>query len=822
MCKREARILPPLDELQPDQGLNIEMFGIAPPQTTLRLLAMSDVTGINALGPKKPLTFDGQHVSVIYGTNGVGKSGYTRILKHSCGARFHGSLLQDISGEVAVQQKCKITYRQDEVESNLDWEPGTGVHNDLREISVYDTEEARFYITADNELTFEPGLLRVLSNLSDVSDRLRDRFINEVATNVSHKPAMPASFAQTSSANWYAAMTAKTKNIPTACNWSAEDEKALADLRARLAETNPADKARNVRKHKTNLETLVLALESDVKNISAEQLKELLQLKDKKEKARKAADEYASKVFAGAPLDGVATDTWKVLWEAARSFSESEAYPTHTFPHTDEDAHCVLCQQTLDTNGRERLKSFESYVKGHLESAAKNEEKILIERFSVLDSFVGLDELPDRLDLCGLDDEITSEQCKTLVACLHDRRNNFLTSYIVNEESIDVNVIDVLKALIAGKEATAHTYEDDAKAENRPESLLKFNELSAKKWLSEQKQAIEDELERLKKIALLDKAQSLTNTKALTTKKTELSEHLVTQAFIDRFQAELDALGASHINVTLEQKKGAKGRVKYQVKIRNNRTSAKTAEILSEGEFRIVSIAAFLADVTGSESRAPIVFDDPISSLDMDFEEAVVDRLVTLSADRQVIVFTHRISLMVMLEDACEAKDLEISVSSLRREAWGAGDPGGPPVMSQRCDKALNGLLARLTEASKARKEQGEDVYRVLFKALSGDIRITVEKLIESDLFNDVIHRFRRGLKTMGKLRKLSVITLNDCLLLEEMMTKYSRYEHAQPQESPGKVMEPEKIREDLEKLANWRKEFTARNASSSRPAQEP
>ena len=67
-------------------------------------------------------------------------------------------------------------------------------------------------------------------------------------------------------------------------------------------------------------------------------------------------------------------------------------------------------------------------------------------------------------------------------------------------------------------------------------------------------------------------------------------------------------------------------------------------EVLSEGESKIVSIAAFLADVTGKSKKAPFIFDDPISSLDQNFEEAVVQRLIELSHDKQVLIFTHRLS----------------------------------------------------------------------------------------------------------------------------------------------------------------------------------
>ncbi|MEX0634925.1 AAA family ATPase [Serratia ureilytica] len=83
----------------------------------------------------------------------------------------------------------------------------------------------------------------------------------------------------------------------------------------------------------------------------------------------------------------------------------------------------------------------------------------------------------------------------------------------------------------------------------------------------------------------------------------------------------------------------------------------KPQNILSEGERRIISLAAFLADVSDKPGAAPFVFDDPISSLDNDFEWHVACRLVELAKSRQVLVLTHRLSLYGALEDV--AKKLE-------------------------------------------------------------------------------------------------------------------------------------------------------------------
>ncbi|MFC0571556.1 AAA family ATPase [Paraburkholderia solisilvae] len=89
-----------------------------------------------------------------------------------------------------------------------------------------------------------------------------------------------------------------------------------------------------------------------------------------------------------------------------------------------------------------------------------------------------------------------------------------------------------------------------------------------------------------------------------------------------------------------------KGRISFALKLRDTKQNAAAHAVLSEGESRIVALAAFLADITGSGQSTPFVFDDPISSLDQEFEERVADRLVELSRTRQVIVFTHRLSLL--------------------------------------------------------------------------------------------------------------------------------------------------------------------------------
>ena len=72
-------------------------------------------------------------------------------------------------------------------------------------------------------------------------------------------------------------------------------------------------------------------------------------------------------------------------------------------------------------------------------------------------------------------------------------------------------------------------------------------------------------------------------------------------------------------------------------------------DIFSEGEYRCIALAAFLAELVTSRLHSGIIFDDPMSSLDHIHRKSVAARLVEESQHRQVIVFTHNITFLYEL-----------------------------------------------------------------------------------------------------------------------------------------------------------------------------
>jgi energy-coupling factor transporter ATP-binding protein EcfA2 len=820
LCKREAvGNLGSSDDTSP-KPIPDDAFKSAQGQEPLRLKAIKDVVGINAMAPRKPLEFGSQSLAIIYGVNGAGKSGYMRLLKHVCGARAPGSLLENVFVAPSQDQECKIDYTLDGQDHELEWVSAKGVIGNLKDVAIYDTDCAYVYVDKEHEVSYEPPLLGLFRQLVVVCGQVDQVLRKEIESNLSALPKLLDEYVGTDEASWFKKIdnNTSTEDVTSHCTWTDDETEAWNTLNQRLSEADPQSKANSLRKSKEHLVRLIKLLTVTKTQLSDAAFEEFLKAKEEAKTKRRAASEDADRIFTNAPLDGVASESWRLLWKQARRFSEEIAYPANLFPNTDAEARCVLCQQPLADDAKERLLSFESFVKGSLEQEASEAEQ-KIKRISEEQTDLPEGEQLDlMLDLAGVTEEALHKSVSTYCLMLRPRQEQFGAEYDLAKLSALPND-EVLNGLVSleknlGDQASA--YERDAQTSDRTAHLKQRHELETKKWLSEQRASIESEIERQKNITFLKKSRRLTNTKALTGKASSLSEELVTDAFKKRFEDELNLLGATRLRVRIEKVKATKGQVLHKLTLCDANMAAHTRDVLSEGEFRIVSIAAFLADVVTEDYNVPFIFDDPISSLDQDYEERVAERLVRLAQSRQVIVFTHRLSLLSALENSSEKLGVDNQVVSLQRESWGTGEPGNPPLPAQKPKKALNTLLnERLPKARKVYKETGRSEYMVHAKALCSDIRITIERLIENDLLADVVQRFRRPINTKGKLHKVAKIISNDCEYIDTMMTKYSQYEHAQPGEAPIELPEPDELEQDLKELKAWLDEFSGREVAA-------
>lgn len=137
-----------------------------------------------------------------------------------------------------------------------------------------------------------------------------------------------------------------------------------------------------------------------------------------------------------------------------------------------------------------------------------------------------------------------------------------------------------------------------------------------------------------------------TTESSLTTLCTVLYRNNLKQALISEFRIELDKLGMGDLKVDLVVDDLLVDSSQIAIKLVNN---INVDGVLSEAELKCAALALFLAECNLMEVKQPVVFDDPVNSLDAQIIQNLAERLLELNY--QVIVFTHNDILSSELAD---------------------------------------------------------------------------------------------------------------------------------------------------------------------------
>lgn len=121
---------------------------------------------------------------------------------------------------------------------------------------------------------------------------------------------------------------------------------------------------------------------------------------------------------------------------------------------------------------------------------------------------------------------------------------------------------------------------------------------------------------------------------------------LVGQALIDAFKEELKKLGMENLSVDLVIDDLLTNTSQIAINLTN---SMALDDVLSEAELKCAALALFFAECDLMEVKQPIVFDDPVNSLDASIIQFFANKIRDL--DCEVVVFTHNVLLMEALTD---------------------------------------------------------------------------------------------------------------------------------------------------------------------------
>lgn len=801
------------------------------------LKGIANIENVNRLVPKAAITFCPKALTIVYGRNGSGKSGFVRILRTACRTRVENpaklKVLADVYGASGGPQTAEIIIDAGAGDTPISWSPGKAASPQLAQVAVFDTASAQLYVDGGNQIRFLPFGLALPHRLNAICLDLREKLEAERATEVGDKVILTAiafvPVRDTQAQRFDKALSKSTTNalIDAATVFAETDQQRLDEITAAMSAG--AAVIADVTAFAKWAETLTTECAAVGSAFTDAPLKQLTGLRTAAVAAREAATIAAGALFTNEPLPGVGSDTWRALWAAARDYSLKEAYIGKTFPVLavgTQPGACVLCQQPLLAEGAGRMQRFQRYMDDTLDAAATKAEQAVADALTNLHELTCLRaaDFTDRLEQVRKRDTGLADLLASFQAAAVKRRDQAIARLRGEpyEPAPAIAVpLDAVQAFALKLKADKDGLVQASNAEERTKLAVEKAELEDRKTLSANKPKLITRRDLLIIDDAYTKALADVQTRGITQRANELLDTHLTTAVVTQFDAERTRFDIMHLNVGLARKSG-QTKAEFEVNPKTKLTKV-TSEILSEGEQRALALAGFLTEVALTDGSAAIVIDDPVSSLDRDRSIRVAERIAEEALKRQVIVFTHDIVFFNELCRTADAQGIEPVTVALFSDKSAAGkvDAAGMPWKGLNVAKRIGRIKNDAAQLSKLHATSPAD-YEIAVKNLYGRLRDTYERVVEEIIFKDIVRRGTDVIQT----QLLRYVCLSDALAIRfhEGMTRANTYSHDNPAADTVPVPSPAEFVSDVAELellvTNLKADSDA--AEAARPQMKP
>ncbi|MGP5009202.1 AAA family ATPase [Brachybacterium tyrofermentans] len=777
------------------------------------LAAIADLRGVNALVDGQRLSFATTGLTVVYGDNGSGKSGYARLIKSMVNARHRSDILPNVFQDSPGEPSGVLHYRVGGKGQTLTFPSAPPPQ--LLKMSFYDEHCGDEYLTKELTISYRPSALTLLDGLIRVCDEVRSEITTRIKTN--EAKALTLDLPPTTTAGTFlATLTGATTEtqVEAATTLAEGTNERLAEVlkeEARLAATDPQKEKTRLTTLANQVETLGNDLARLVGALGAEKTASRAELRSTAATARAAASVAAASSFDDEPLAGVGSETWRLLWSAARNYSTTEAYHDHQFPVIGESAVCVLCQQLLDDDAKTRLHRFDQYMTDTTERDAVTAEQNFARALTELRALEFA--TPTRtaaLTALEAHDTQLGGAATALLTKLEDQRDA-IVQHLTSEDPAPValaaiNIPDKLTALSTQvQDRAAATDVTQFRAAVTELSNVKA-ELQAGVRLSESRDKINAEIQRLRDLKGLKAARTAADTKSITQKASALTREYATDRILDRFTQETERLRLRR--VTLQDLGGRKGQLIQKPGLIGAAKSAAAHAVLSEGEQTALGLAGFFTEAIFDQSKSALIFDDPVTSLDHVRRDKVAERLAQLAQDRQVVVFTHDVAFTGDLAAAAEREGVALTERAVERRGV---EPGicieSFPWKAKDFGSRVTHLTSELAKLKKERSGLVQDEWEERVATWAGYLSETWERSVTTEIMNQVFDRGSSQVRMM-KFRLLANISDADNQDVQDGYGATSLWgrRHDKAAETNYVAPEPADLERELERLTGWQK----------------
>ncbi|OZC63557.1 hypothetical protein CH306_26555 [Rhodococcus sp. 15-725-2-2b] len=723
----------------------------------LELSTLSNVQNVNALASDQELRFD-PSLTILFGQNGSGKTGYARIIKRLSAVRSPEDILPNAHAvrlDPALPPSADIAFKVGAEDRTAHWSNEAGLTPFTR-ISVFDSNAVSLHVDSDLGYVYTPAELALFAHVAAGLQVVQQRIASEITSLASGSHPLLSKFARGTAVYPLIETLGAATDLGELEAASVVDGDAEATYERLTNEVN-ALRSNTLDTMLTNLQQAERGLRSlsgvvsDIKNFDAPRYEQARTAVADSERRRREAREQ---LFADNELPGPPDERWQEFVAAGDTYRQHlgrNQYP-------EEGDSCLYCMQALSPTAIALLTRYRSFLDEMLVEQLKTAQTSLTAAKLTLNELemgrakeyandqASKDDAPDwakKAVKLLLDATATvSESSSGRVLSCSDVAKG-ATAVASEVEATLTATVNRVKQLADDKDnaAAALATKQKEMAELGARIELKKNLPTAREYVRRAKRA--QLLEKLSKSISSGAAKQLTNQSKLA------SEDLVNKNFETLFTEECGRLNAPDVALHFQGRSGQAQRKKV---VANYRPSS----VLSEGEQKVLALADFLAESRMRGIKAPLVFDDPVTSLDYRRLDEVASRIQHLAETHQVIVLTHNIMFASALISTRQNKKLRVKIYEVRDggERKGILAPDVEPQLDTPRDlsKRINVKLQAMPKAEAV-------VQDALIKEAYDLLRAWCEAFVEQDLLQSVTQRYRHNIM-MTKLSKIDATRL--------------------------------------------------------------
>lgn len=727
---------------------------------------VGNLHGVNKLKSNSELNVS-SGLTVIYGENGSGKSGYTRLLNNAFISRGDQDILPNIFENKPEQVSADFKFSIDG--NNIEYKyPDDKDAYAFKTIRNFDAKSAADDMNKESKIDFAPSELSFFDKFLSACLEIQKRLDDEIEEKKMDNPVLKYFPNDGSALSQMKELTAKTE---------------INDIRERFGITDDEkERYEQIKKEKANLvaldinrqislinQVLLFLSEAEKKyalyeNITSnENIKIYNQQIKFLQKSKIIYESDGIALFEKDDIEQLGTKEWKEFINSAKKY----------YDKINNHEKCPLCGQKVD--GDDLLFKYWKF----LESDAENNYNIAKEAIRI--SKEGLKDL----NLIFLVESSVQEQWLTenyksetdIISNSFEAaelKRNSILSCLENEKEITEKLLEDkpdFKGLIEKIKQKKDSLNQESINSRITECTRLENEFVDKSKVIELLPIIESYIEHLKWESIAEKCKI--KTRVITNKQKELFGKYVTDDYLKTFEQECQRLNADfNINIV---SRGSSGQTLKKLQIKGNIPG----KVLSEGEQRAISIANFLTEVSMDARNIGIVLDDPVCSLDHKRRSLIVKRLIEEAQIRQVVIFTHEITFFMELKTEAERNGVMFEQETIRKICDQPGDistliPWQGMNVKDRTGKLKNDLQKIVSVFNSG----DMDTYYYKAKEWCELLRESWERAVEEILFNDAIQRYNPCVQTQ-RLRK-APFTHDLYTELEHGMTECSAWCHDQ------------------------------------------